>query len=95
MVFTKFHLDRERQFLYEFSVESWCFRVIADISARSSRGKKEVFFIYVFFVHVQQCPCCGRVSASNFQVLVTRNSGGGRAVGNTVRFLAGLARTIS
>ena len=37
--------------------------------------------------------CCVRVSASNFQVL-TRNSGGTRAFGNIVRFLAGTARSL-
>ena len=51
------------------------------------------FFIQelFFLMHVQRCV---RVSASNFQVL-TRNSGGARALGNIVSFLAGPARTAS
>ena len=45
--------------------------------------------MYFFFVNVQRCV---RVSVSYFQVL-TRKSGGARALGNIVRFLAGPART--
>ena len=44
--------------------------------------------MYFFFLHVQ---CCVRVSASNFEVL-TRKSGGARAFGSLIRFLAGPAR---
>ena len=56
------------------------------ISARSSRKKKKLrIFHILLFCHVQ---CCVRVNASNFQVL-TRKSGGVRAFGNIVRFLAG------
>ena len=51
--------------------KSWCFCVFADISARSSREKKNSeFFIYVFF-----CACAvlrQRVSASNFQALLRK-----------------------
>ena len=70
----------------------WCFE-FSRISRRDRVGKekkkKMIFFIY-FFVKVQ---CCVRVRASIFQVL-TRNSGGDRALGNIFRFLAGPARMV-
>ena len=45
-----FHLDREHRYLYEFSVEKLeLLSVFANISARSSRGKKKLkIFTYVF-----------------------------------------------
>ena len=55
-----------------------------------SEKKKKVRIINIlFFVNVQ---CCVRVRASNFHVLACK-SGGARALGNIVRFLAGPART--
>ena len=67
---------------------SWCFWVFADISARSSRKKKSLeSFAHFFFLNAQ---FCARVSASNFQVLI-RKSGGARASGTFIRFLAGPA----
>ena len=91
IVSTKFHLDRERRFYTNLVWKSWCFWVFADISARSeSENKTLECFVYLFFGNVQ---CCVRVSASNFQVL-TRESGGARAFGNIVRFLAGPARSV-
>ena len=50
----------------------------------SEKDKLRIFRILFFSVNVQ---CCVRVSAAKFQVL-TRNSGGARAFGNIVRFLA-------
>ena len=57
----KFHLDRKRQYLYEISVKKLVFWVFADISARSSRGKKVEFFIYVriTFFFAQSVVCQG------------------------------------
>ena len=86
---TKFHLDRER-FLYEFNVQKLVllsFRgYLGEIE--SEKKKLTIFHAVFFFVNVQ---CCVRVSASNFQVL-TPKSGGARAFGNIVRFLAGPTR---
>ena len=87
---TNFHFDRERRFLYKFSLEKLVLLSFRGyLGGIESETKKNLaFFIYFFFVNVQ---CCVRVSASNFQVL-TRNSGGARAFGNIVRFMAGPAR---
>ena len=56
----------------------------------SKKKKSWDFFMYFFFLHVQ---CCVRVSASNFEVL-TRKSGGARAFGSLIRFLADPARMV-
>ena len=86
---TKFHLDRERRVLYEFSVEKFVLLSFGGyVGVIDSKKKNLQFFIY-FFLHVQ---CGVRVSASYFQVL-QRKSGGAGAFGNNVRFLAGPART--
>ena len=89
IVSTKFHLDRERRFLHEFSVEKLVllsFRgYLGEI--KSARKKLEIFSIFFFACAVL---CQGR--RSNFQVL-TRKSGGAKDFGNIVRFLAGPART--
>ena len=63
-VSTKFHLDRKRQFVYEFSVKK-LFLGFSRISRRYRVRKKKRFecFMYVFFSHYQWCV---RVSASNF-----------------------------
>ena len=91
IVSAKFHIDWNGDFQTNLVWNSWCFGVFADISARSSRKKTQsIIYIYIYYIlHVQ---CCVRVSASNFQVL-TRKSGGARALGNIARFLAGPARS--
>ena len=85
----KFHIDRERRFLYEFSVEK-----LGVLSFRGYLGviesEKEIrIFRILFFLHMK---CGVRVSASNSQVL-TRKSVGARASSNVVHFLAGPARS--
>ena len=83
--FRNFHLDRDRRFVSEFSVES-CFR--GYLGEIESKRKILEIFGYLFLTHVQSCV---RASASIFPVL-TRKSGGARAFGNIVRFLACPAR---
>ena len=66
----------------------WSFR--GYLGKIKSEKKNSIYNIYIYYIlHVQ---CCVRVSASNFQVL-TRKSGGARALGNIARFLAGPARS--
>ena len=80
---TKFHLDRERRFSYEFIVEKLVLLSFHGyLGEIESGGGKSWNFSCNFFVNVQ---CCVRVSASNFQVL-TCKSGGARALVNIVRF---------
>ena len=55
-----FHLDREHRYLYEFSVEKLeLLSVFANISARSSRGKKKLKIFTYFFLGM-----CSVASAS-------------------------------
>ena len=99
-VSTKFHLDRRRQFLYEFSVKKlvfWDFRgYLGEIESGKKRleffesGKKRLeTFIYVFFAR-----WCVRVSASNF---CTPTCSGSRdtTLGSFLRFMARPARRFS
>ena len=93
----KFHLHRERRFLYEFSVEKMVlvgFRgYLGEIESEKITLYQVEFFIQelFFLMHVQRCV---RVSASNLQVLTRKSGLVTRAFGNIVRFLAGPARIV-
>ena len=73
---------------YEFSVDRLVFLSFRGYLGEIEAGKESYNFSYTFFSIVQ---CCVRVSASNFQGLI-RESGGARASGNFIRFLADPAR---
>ena len=87
---TNLHLDRKRQFLYEFSVKKlvfWGFRgYLGEIEFEKKRLE---FFIYVFFSHSQWCV---RISASNFCSPICIGSRD-TTLGSFLRFMAGFART--
>ena len=68
----------------------WSFR--GYLGKIKSEKKNSIYNIYIYIYYILHVQCCVRVSASNFQVL-TRKSGGARALGNIARFLAGPARS--
>ena len=97
IIIFNFNLDRERRFLYEFSVEKMVlvgFRgYLGEIESEKITLYQVEFFIQelFFLMHVQRCV---RVSASNLQVLTRKSGLVTRAFGNIVRFLAGPARIV-
>ena len=103
IVSTKFHVDRERRFFYEFSMEKLAFLSFRGYVSRPDRvGKKQtneknsvlLIYQYLFFCmcSVVSGPVCIQFSSPNSQ---KRWCCAYESLGNIVRFLTGPARTCS
>ena len=79
-------------FITNCVLKSWCFRVFANISSRSSRDIKMSWNFNILFL--LRMPCCVRVSASKFQVSI-RSGSRGKTCRWFIHFLAGPSRGFS
>ena len=68
IVSTKFTLIGNDYFFTNLVWRSWCFRIFADISSRSSRKKQNLWIFVHFFFSIEKF--CVGVSDSLFQVLI-------------------------
>ena len=61
---TKFHLDRERRFLYEFSVEKLVLLSFRGYLGEIESGKKKMLEFFVYFLF---CECAVLCQGQRFQ----------------------------